>query len=366
MALRAGYYGLKRSLKDKLFNLAASTPADIGPDNPIAGYNDVAASINLLDDTVGWTGKQKITFPYYQIAPTFTRDGVTYTTDDKGVITATSNGQAATGSAEAQLHGRLNTPTYVPMYLPIGKYVISPLCEDSDIRIQAATTYNSAFSGLSEYVYGTDVGYFEITANTNSDYKLEDGSVLCAIYIASKNSTKVWNNIKIFPIICLEKLFKLSPTYEPYHASVAETLESLIGDELSTTGLTYTNCEYVAGGYVISGNICTVNIRVKATADAGISINGLPNAKISNNSNYIPATMHKVGGAITDSIPAYCTSDGLLSGFQDAVTDSNYLISASYLIRSSVSANREISADPEIKEPATKKATKKKVIKEEE
>ena len=57
MALRAGYYGLKRFERNKLSILAASTPADISPDNPIAGKNDVLASIDLIDDTVGWVSK---------------------------------------------------------------------------------------------------------------------------------------------------------------------------------------------------------------------------------------------------------------------------------------------------------------------
>lgn len=48
---------------------------------------------------------------------------------------------------------------------------------------------------------------------------------------------------------------------------------------LITTGLTYTNCEYVSGGYQIIGDLLYVDIIVRRTSSANAYINTLPTLK---------------------------------------------------------------------------------------
>ncbi len=282
-----------------------------GVDHPVTddnrvtwAANAVLGAKNLLNNTV----------------QTKTEGGVTFTVNEDKTITV--DVPPANDSVQFGI-----PITLVGNYLFCGTPADggTPTAPKHDIYFWDATT-NSRFKK------------WDGTTNSESDYgtgkkqvKIESGhTVYMQIRVYAADS---FTNLVFKPMITLPTDPECDYAHYVPPVMTNKELTDAIGRELSVSGLTFTNCEYVAGGYVVSGNICTINLRVKATANLGISISGLPYAKISNNSNYISAIMHKVGGAITDSIPAYCTSDGLLSAFQNAVNDANYLVSASYLVR---------------------------------
>lgn len=57
---------------------------------------------------------------------------------------------------------------------------------------------------------------------------------------------------------------------------VANDINSNLSASLSSTGLSFINCNYVEGGYAKIGNLCVVNIRVTQTAGTSFRIDGFP------------------------------------------------------------------------------------------
>lgn len=131
-----------------------------------------------------------------------------YDTVEFGHVTFTSNSNETitlNGTASDQIsyvtHSRaLESNDPYPCYLPIGKYKFS-VHSDKNIGKSVATTYNGQFSRIAE-VTTDEYCYFEITENTQSDYKLSDGSVLVGCYLDIFKDT-VLNNDVITPTITL-------------------------------------------------------------------------------------------------------------------------------------------------------------------
>ena len=48
----------------------------------------------------------------------------------------------------------------------------------------------------------------------------------------------------------------------------------------STTGLSYTNCTRQNGGYAKIGNLCVVNMELKASSESNLVIEGFPAPKL--------------------------------------------------------------------------------------
>lgn len=205
MALRAGYFGLKRFEKNKLLNLIASTPADIGPDNPIAGKNDVLASIDLIDKTVGWIGKNLWNLNLWK---TVGLANATAVWSDTGVSIT------ATGSS--------------------GRTVISNFPENLPIPVKAGekliVSWDGEFSGkgrvdISKYGDFDNLSYYKSVPDTDKKIEytvIEDMTVIIRVLVLNSGDTVTFNNI----MVCTAKQYDLSPVYEPYHASVAELLDS--------------------------------------------------------------------------------------------------------------------------------------------
>ena len=72
-----------------------------------------------------------------------------------------------------------------------------------------------------------------------------------------------------------------------------------------TSGLTYTNCTYVDGGYSVIGNVVIVNIRVKVTEDGHIGINNFPRPKTINNKSTVGVNVFRIQQDKASQLYAY-------------------------------------------------------------
>lgn len=195
MALRAGYYGLKRSIKNKLTLLAASMPADISPNNPIAGKNDVLTSITLLDDTVGWIGKNEL----INNAESKSVYGADFTVNsDKSILVNTPD------KTTANVFYFINDFT-----LKAGTYILSGCPEGG-----SNTGYSLRITdGASVQDYGNGA---EFTLSQDTPIKVR-------LVIGGGGNVTVTNKV-FYPMICKKSLYILSPAYEQHHESVEEML----------------------------------------------------------------------------------------------------------------------------------------------
>lgn len=110
-------------------------------------------------------------------------------TNDRGVITI--NG---TQTQQTNFEIKARTLSYPHMYLPKGTYTFD--CAGCDY-VYVGTSYNGSYS---EFGAGERVT-FTITDDTNSDYKLADGSVLVGLWLQIPTGT--YNNKKLYPLLTL-------------------------------------------------------------------------------------------------------------------------------------------------------------------
>ena len=172
----------------------------------VTARNGLTATEALLRDTVGWTGKNLIPYPYVATSTSVTISGITYTVTD-GVINA--NGTATADSW-------FNVTTFSSGALKAGSYILSG-CPDGG----SSTKYNlhiredpipssGAFYG---YNYS---GQTNITIpDTNKSYK---------VYAGVKSGQTV-SNIKFKPMITRANI--LDGTFEIGHTSVSQLLTDL-------------------------------------------------------------------------------------------------------------------------------------------
>ena len=214
MALRAGYYGLKRFERNKLSILAASTPADISPDNPIAGKNDVLTSIDLLDDTVGWLGIQMLKHPYEGVADgvEFTNEGITYVTNALDYSVLVKSG-TSTGYSERAFFSR----GLKDFKLESGvKYVIK------------GGTDNIAFTVGTGSGEDGSTGSYVVVARSRGEaveFIAPDKWLTVSIQVTAAGIT-IPEDTVVYPILYKADDYKLISNYVPYHANIAELLNS--------------------------------------------------------------------------------------------------------------------------------------------
>lgn len=192
MALRAGYFGLKRFEKNKLSVLAASMPGDISPDNPIASKKDISATVDLLKDTTGWTGKNK--FPN----KTNIVGNNTYTVDSSGYVSTAVDSDGRTWSyANSNIKFTLKKGTY-------------------KVRGYEKTASTSGYTGF--HILDDNDNELLIVSNWNSFMT----DALTLTLAQDKNigvEYKVGNGEYAFMIATLEQ-YALNASLEPYHESV--------------------------------------------------------------------------------------------------------------------------------------------------
>lgn len=219
MALRAGYYGLKRSIKNKLTLLAASMPADISPDNPIAGKNDVLAGINLLGNTVGWIGKNRFNY----------KNAVNATNVISGVDMA--SGDISIKDVTAQW-----SSTYIG-YMDIEKGNIYKLVADKVATYGRFGFSTSSSSYPQSGSFPDDMITFSGPSPQTATKILFNGDISIAaketgrIYLwfcSDENYQASHQAYTIKIMISDAEEYKLSSAYEPYHDTAAETLNSKV------------------------------------------------------------------------------------------------------------------------------------------
>lgn len=222
MALRAGYKGFKKVINGlKVFRpgvlgldlgvgLAIDTDGKLKVTGDLEDYApNIKANTQLIADTVGWSGKNRIIFPYlYKPSFPYESDGVRYTLEDgdeKGVITV--NRISGTSNSTFVLNTRI-TPTNLP--LEAGNYVGNG-GYDSSVLVRFFCTRNGE-----SVVYGDSIG-------GDVPFTVLEGDIVGVMIFVSTNASP--SNVKIKPMI--RKANILDSTYEPYHESVEDVLDTI-------------------------------------------------------------------------------------------------------------------------------------------
>ena len=236
-----------------------------GSDNPVkssgiktaidtSASNVQSAEIDLLKDTVGWTGKNLINTPYIYDAAT-TRSGVTITPIENGVIKL--NGTASADDFYP-IHLRSGSTfdsksDNAPLILEAGSYILTKDSSKVDIRLLKTVSGSSSTIAT---LY---------TNQTSVEFTL-DAQTQVGVMVDTKNTTAYSNELLH---VMIRKSDIADSTYEPYHTSVKQTLrdaEVIKGKNL---------LENLATSKTISGITFTVN------SDGSVNVNGTASADLS-------------------------------------------------------------------------------------
>ena len=210
-------------------------------------YIDTKAD-KLVKDAVGWSGKNLNKYPYN--IESRSNGTVTITPNSDGSLSMTDGTTSASLSFAMQDRSHKDA-----IWLPIGKYTYSLEYEGTisggTAKGYVGCTYNGAYLSLSGDVLFGKERTFEITADTQCDNKLEDGSCLVSCYINLATNTTT-SNVKVYPM--LRKAEILNSTFEPYHKDVDGTINDTLREEK----------------LIKSRNLLKIHINdVKATASGG-------------------------------------------------------------------------------------------------
>lgn len=103
----------------------------------------------------------------------------------------------------------------------------------------------------------------------------------------------------------------------------------------STSGLTYTNCTYVAGGYYKIGKVCFFNIRIKTKSDLATSddvyIAGLPTYSGISNTVVVTGFGYSSLSEVTINKPVVLYTNGNLKLSHSLTANSDYIVNGFYL-----------------------------------
>lgn len=177
----------------------------------------------MLKDTVGWTGKNLLSYPYFETSKTY--NGITWTVNEDGSITA--NG-TATANAVFNIHKR-NPGEDNDFALKNGDYILSgcPSGGSSSTYVLAMSiTKNGTVTNIA-----TDRGNgVQFTADGDDSFESE---INPHINVTIVSGTTV-NNLTFYPMIRRADI--ADDTWEPYHESVEEEIGQLTEDvaEIST------------------------------------------------------------------------------------------------------------------------------------
>lgn len=186
--------------------------------------------VELLKDTVGWTGKNLLPCNI----STSTTVGETFTVNADGSVTA--SGEIESGNDYALKY-------YSEINLPAGIYILSGSPSGGNL----SDTWNIGISITGQndkFDYGEGV---EFTLNQDTSVR-----VRLTMYRAAGNVTKTF-----YPMIRRTDI--TDPTYEPYHAPVQSISDNIAPTEGATASGAYT-----AGSYIIwqDGNMYQVTSNV--------------------------------------------------------------------------------------------------------
>lgn len=192
------------TVSGELRDIEGKIPATASPSNKLATSDDITAGIELLEDTVGWTGKNKADSSKGTLYGT---NIFTYNSSDKTVI---ANGTGGPNNSQYSIPLNVSGDFYF-LGCPDGGAV-----DKYDIYLYDGTT-------------GARVTQWDGVTQSVSNY----GSTPCQAKIPEGHIVTM--NLRVFagfevdnllfkPMLITKEDYELSPTYEPYHESVAEML----------------------------------------------------------------------------------------------------------------------------------------------
>ena len=118
------------------------------------------------------------------------------------------------------------------------------------------------------------------------------------------------------------------------YANGTWSFSTVMNNSYTTSGLSYTNCSYIDGGYSKVGDIVIVNIRIKVTA-VSPSISGFPSyrSKTTNNKNIVSASIYNSNNVNETGLCCILKagSSGAELNLYKATVDNEYAISTVYI-----------------------------------
>jgi len=108
----------------------------------------------------------------------------------------------------------------------------------------------------------------------------------------------------------------------------------ITGNSYSNSGLTFTDCALVVGGYAKCGNIVIINMRLSVTS-ASPKINGFPayGQQLSSNKNAVSCSMSDSSNTLPSGAESYLTYSGELRLY-NCNTSNEYIVSTVYISNS--------------------------------
>lgn len=186
------------------------------------------AIANEVETRAKLTAHNLLQYPYWNYPTVDTKDSVTNTTNSDGSMTI-SGTPSQSGNFNPVLFSRTPVSGKKGLYLKKGTYIIKMVGEsDSEhFYMYLATTVNGAYDALGT-TYNTTKNEVEITIddNTNSDYKLADGSVLINVYLTAYYTSGIEINKTLYPLICLKS--DPSRNFTPYAMTNRELTEKSV------------------------------------------------------------------------------------------------------------------------------------------
>ena len=227
--------------------IAEVIPSSATSSNKVATAADVTATVDLLKDTTGWTGKNLLRLPYSE--GTNTRNGITWTVNSDGTITA--NGTSTADEVFSVYDG--NT---LPRDIPL-------------------TVVGGVSNNLYLYVNGRKNGQWVKTyveqRGEPKEFTILSTDDVDEIYVRLRiNANQTVNNLVFYLMICRSDEYAFAPTYEPYHESVEEMFATK--DVTVTAGTDVTvnaNTHVYSKAGVVTGSL---RLEIGATLSAGATI----------------------------------------------------------------------------------------------
>lgn len=231
-------------IKDKNFASYAMTNKEL--------TNEVIENKVLLKDTVGWTRKNLLVYPYVQTSKT--ESGITFTDNGDGSVTL--NG-TSTGAVFFVFNDRRKI-------IDNGNYVFSKEPSNNSVMIGVDRVKISDNSYVNRY--GDNASDLSVA---QVPIVVDDADVNYARFWVAVRSGVTVNNVTIYPM--LRKTEIADDTYEPYHVPVTDYAHEAVAD-----GVGWGNKNLLSYPYVDS--VKTTNgITFTANADGTVTANGTAN-----------------------------------------------------------------------------------------
>lgn len=224
-----GIYSALAGKQNTLTFDAAPTDAS---DNPVTSNGVYDAITDVYKDNGMLGAKNMLPYPYFET--TLTTNGITFTDNGDGSITASGT---ASANALFNLKRRINSKAY-----PNGEYILSGCPSVSGVSMRATRTNGGSGETLA-YDYGDGV-----TVTLNGD-DFSNDSVQMGVILFVGNGTNLSTPITFYPMLRLAS--DTDATYRPYAMSNKD-----LTDNKQDTLISGTNIKTVNGNSLLgSGNI---------------------------------------------------------------------------------------------------------------